>query len=198
MIDYFALLDQPRAPWLDLEKLKDTYHRKTLQAHPDAQTSHGGADSADATFANLNEAYQVLQDPKRRLHHLLSLAGAAPSSTGQTVPKELHDLFPQIGALTQRTKLLLEEIQATSNALSRSLLKPQILEVQKETKEVRGKIQSLSDASFEQLRQINAAWTRNPAEQIEGVSNLYFAFAYLSRWSTQLDEMIFQLSLYER
>ena len=39
MIDYFALLDQPRAPWLDPDKLKDSYHQKTLQAHPDAQAS---------------------------------------------------------------------------------------------------------------------------------------------------------------
>ncbi len=108
----------------------------------------------------------------------------------------MHDLFPRIGALTQRTNLLLEKIQATSNALSRSLLKPQILEVQQETKEVREKIQSLSDAALEQLRQINAAWAKSPAEQIEGLSNLYFAFAYLSRWSTQLDEMTFQLSLH--
>jgi len=196
MIDYFALLDQPKAPWLDLEKLKETYHQKTLQAHPDAQTSRGDANPTDAAFASLNEAYQVLQDPKRRLHHLLSLEGAAPSSTGQTIPKELHDLFPQIGGLTQRTNLLLEKIQATSNALSRSLLKSQILEVQQETKEVRGKIQDLSGAALEKLRQINATWARNPAEQIEELSNLYCAFAYLTRWSTQLDEMTFQLSLH--
>ena len=31
MIDYFALLDQPRTPWLDLDKLKDTFHRKSLE-----------------------------------------------------------------------------------------------------------------------------------------------------------------------
>ena len=39
MIDYFALLDQPQAPWLDLAELKDAYHKKTLQAHPDAQAN---------------------------------------------------------------------------------------------------------------------------------------------------------------
>ena len=196
MIDYFALLDQPHAPWLDPDKLKDTYHQKTLQAHPDAQTSRPGADATDATFTSLNEAYQVLQDPKRRLHHLLSLEGAAPSSTDQTVPKQLHDLFPAVGALTQRANLLLEKLRATSNALSRSLLKPQIMEVQKETKEVREKIQNLSDASLDQLRQINTAWAANPAEQIEDLSKLYFAFAYLTRWSTQLEELAFQLSLH--
>ena len=193
MTDYFALLDQPRAPWLDPDKLRDRYHQKTLQTHPDTQTSPPGA---DATFTSLNEAYQVLQDPKRRLHHLLSLEGAAPSSTDQTVPNQLHDLFPAFGALTQRANLLLEKIRATSNALSRSLLKPQILEVQIEAKEVREKIQDFSDASLAELRQINTAWAKNPAEQIESLSNLYFAFAYLTRWSTQLDEMTFQLSLH--
>jgi curved DNA-binding protein CbpA len=196
MIDYFALLDQPHLPWLDLDELKDTYHRKTLQAHPDAQASRPDADVTDATFARLNEAYQVLQDPKRRLHHLLSLEGSAPSSTDQTVPNQLHDLFPRIGALAQRANLLLEKVRATSNALSRSLLKPQILDVQQETKEVREKIQNLSDESLDQLRQINAAWAKNPAEQVEDLSNLYFAFAYLTRWSAQLDEMTFQLSLH--
>ena len=196
MIDYFALLDQPRAPWLDPDKLKETYHRKTLQAHPDAQASGPGTDAFEATFTSLNEAYQVLQDPKRRLHHLLSLEGAAPSSADQTVPQQLHDLFPAVGALTQRANLLLEKIRATSNALSRSLLKPQILEVQNETKEVRAKIQILSDASLADLQRINTAWAKNPAEQIAALSNLYFAFAYLTRWSAQLDEMTFQLSLH--
>ena len=192
MIDYFALLDQPQAPWLDSAELKDAYHKKTLQAHPDAQANP--SDESDANFANLNEAYQVLQDPKRRLHHLLSLHGRAPASADQTVPKQLHDLFPVIGAVNQRANLLLEKISATSNALSRSLLKPDILAVQSQTKEVRKKIQKLSDAALVQLRLINAAWAKNPADQIEDLSNLYFAFAYLTRWSNQLDEIAFQLS----
>jgi len=196
MIDYFALLDQPRLPWLDPAELKETFHQKTLQAHPDARASRPDPDTTDAPFARLNEAYQILQDPKRRLHHLLSLEGSAPSSTDQTVPKQLHDLFPRIGALAQRANLLLEKIRATSNALSRSLLKTQILEVQQETKEVQERIQNLSDESLDQLRQINAAWAKNPAEQVENLSNLYFAFAYLTRWSAQLDEMMFQLSLH--
>jgi curved DNA-binding protein CbpA len=193
MIDYFALLDQPQAPWLDPDELKDAFHRKTLQAHPDARTNP--SDKTDASFATLNEAYQALQDPKRRLHHLLSLHDCAPSSTDQTVPGQLHDLFPVVGSLTQRAKLLLEKIQATSNALSRSLLKSQILELQNETKELRGKVRTLSDASIAQLRQINAAFAKNPTQHLADLSELYFAFAYLTRWSTQLDEIVFQLSL---
>ena len=165
MIDYFALLDQPQAPWLDLAELKDAYHKKTLRAHPDAQANR--LEETDASFASLNEAYQVLQDPKRRLHHLLSLHGCAPDSAGQTVPRQLHDLFPEVGAVTQRANLLLEKIHAASNALSRSLLKPEILEVQSQTKEVRERIQKLSDDALAQLRQINTAWAKNPADQVQ-------------------------------
>lgn len=191
MIDYFALLDQPRAPWLDPAGLKDTYHQKTLQAHPDTdQSSNTGSG-----FVELNEAYQVLQDPKRRLHHLLELEGRAPSSRDQTVPPELHDLFPIIGTLTQRASVLLEKATTASNALSRSLLKPQILEAQKETKELRDKVHGLSEASLVRLRQTNSRWATNPTEEIAALSNLYFAFAYLTRWSTQLDELAFQLDL---
>jgi curved DNA-binding protein CbpA len=196
MIDYFALLDQPHAPWLDLDKLKDTYHQKTLQTHPDAQTSRPDADATDATFTSLNEAYQVLQDPKRRLYHLLSLEGSPPPSTEQTVPKQLHDLFPKVGALAQRAHLLLEKIRAMSNELSRSLLKTEILELESETKEIRETLQQLRDESLIELQAINAAWSKNRFEQVDSLSDLYYAFAYLTRWSTQLDEIQFQLSLH--
>ena len=102
MTDYFAVLDQPRAPWLDPAALKEIYHRKTLQGHPDTAAQHQPAD-----FAQVNEAYQVLQDPKRRLHHLLSLENCAPPAGHQTVPQQLQDLFLLIGALTQRANALL-------------------------------------------------------------------------------------------
>jgi curved DNA-binding protein CbpA len=194
MIDYFALLDQPLAPWLEPAELKDAYHKKTLQAHPDTQTDR--PEEIGANFASLNEAYQVLQDPKRRLHHLLSLHGRAPSSGHQTVPTQLHDLFPTVGGVTQRANILLEKIRATSNALSRSLLKPELLEVQSQAKDVREKIQNLLDAALGQLRQINLAWAKNSADQIDDLSNLYFALAYLTRWLNQLDEIAFQLSLH--
>lgn len=194
MTDYFALLDQPRAPWLEPDKLKNAYHQKTLLAHPDTQTNRQERDSAESIFANLNEAYQVLQDPKRRLQHLLTLEGISPPSN-ESIPQQLVDLFLAIGTVTQRANLLFEKLQATSNKLSRSLLRSEILEVQTETKAVRGRVQSLLDAALNQLHQINTAWGKDPTEQISVLSNLYLEFAYLTRWSRQLDEILFQLSL---
>ena len=71
-----------------------------------------------------------------------------------------------------------------------------MIELQEIAKSLREEIQALSDRSLDRLRQINPGWENNPTEQIEDLSNLYFAFAYLTRWSGQLDEITFQLSLH--
>jgi len=189
MTDYFALLGQRRAPWLDPAALKEAYHRKTLQSHPDTATSDRESD-----FTEINEAYQVLQDPKRRLHHLLSLEIGAASSANQTIPQELQELFLLVGALTQRTNALLERTRTASNTLSRSLLKPQIVELQKEVSSLGEKVRNLNEAAIEQLREISSGWQSDRARPVSALSNLYFKFAYLGRWLTQLDELAFQLS----
>ena len=189
MTDYFALLEQPRDPWIDPAALKNAFHRKTLQTHPDTATP-----GRESNFAELNEGYQVLQDPKRRLHHLLSLEKCVPSSGNQPVPQELQELFLLIGTLNQHANALLEKIRTSTNALSRSLLKPQMVEMQKELESLRDKVRSLEAAANEQLRAINSDWQHNRAAQISALSNLYFRFAYLGRWSAQLDELAFQLT----
>ena len=180
MTDYFALLDQPRVPWLDPEALKEVFHRKTLEQHPDS--AHG----TEGAFAALNEAYQVLQEPKRRLHHLLSLENRAPSAN-QTVPPELEELFLQIGALNQRTTQLLAKMRAASNPLSKSLLKAEVVAAQKEVARLRDEVRELNNAAEGRLRQTDIS-------RLDEISLLYQRFAYLGRWSSQLDELAFQLA----
>jgi curved DNA-binding protein CbpA len=182
MTDYFALLDQPRSPWLDPDALKETYHRKTLEQHPDSTRSTDGDG-----FTELNEAYQVLQNPKRRLHHLLSLENRAPSAH-QAVPADLQELFLQIGALNQSAMPLLEKMRSALNPLSRSLLKAEIVATQKELGHLRDQVQKLTAAADTCLRQTGTS-------QVEELTDLYQRFAYLGRWSAQLDELAFQLSL---
>jgi curved DNA-binding protein CbpA len=183
MIDYFVLLDQPRAPWLDPESLKDAYHKKTLQSHPDTAL----AGDPDGSFAELNKAYQILQDPKRRLQHLLELENRPPSAN-QTAPEDLQELFLQIGALNQVTTLLLAKMRAASNPLSKSLLKAEVVAAQKDAAELRDKVRQLNDAAISRSQQTNP-------HQLDDISILYQRFAYLSRWAAQLDELAFQLSL---
>ena len=196
MTDYFALLDQPRLPWLDLEELKNRFHQKTLSAHPDAQTASDSTRETDSSFAIVNEAYQVLQDPKRRLHHLLTLENSAPASAGQTIPRQLEDLFPAVNALTQQAQSLLEKISATSTALSRSLLQPQIRQLREEAEAVAEKLGTISSASLAKLQASNRTWSPSSPEEVTRLSDLYYTFAYLTRWMAQLDEIHFQLSIH--
>jgi len=190
MTDYFALLDQPRAPWLDLEDLKEAYRRKTLETHPDT----GGAERTDARFAEINKGFQILEDPKRRLQHVLELEGRPPPASGQSVPGPLHDLFPKVGALIQRAQQLSHKLGATSNALSRSLLKPEALEVQRELVATRAALRNLEKKALGELEASNVGWMSDRSAKFERIADLYYAFAYLSRWTAQLDEIEFQLS----
>jgi curved DNA-binding protein CbpA len=179
MIDYFALLDQPRAPWLDLAALKEIFHQKTLKEHPDA----AGVGSENR-FATLNEAYQVLQDPKRRLQHFLELEGAVPAQTSQAIPKQLEKIFLRIGEVNQRAKVLLEKVGGASTVLGRALLKPELIEVRKTIEDLRRRVRDFAEEANRELKEIDA-------KQIEAITELHLRFAYLGRWSAQLDELAF-------
>jgi curved DNA-binding protein CbpA len=183
MTDYFALLEQPRVPWLEPATLKEVFHRKTLEHHPDVTTS-----GSEGQFAELNEAYQVLQDPKRRLQHLLELQGKTTSSVAQPVPPDLQDLFLGISAASQRATTLLEKTRGASSALARSLLKPESAGVQQEIEKLRTKLQNMIENADRELQDTSIT-------QLDAIVALQQRFAYLGRWSSQLDELTFQLSL---
>jgi hypothetical protein len=53
----------------------------------------------------------------------------------------------------------------------------------------------LDDAASAELREIGSEWENNDDRHIAALEKLYFKFAYLGRWSSQLDELAFQLSL---
>ncbi len=189
MTDYFAALEQPRMPWLDPAQLKEAFHRRTLAAHPDVA---GSGETQD--FAELNEAYQVLQDPKRRIEHLLRLENATPLSESPAVPDDLQELFMSIGAITQRASGVLEKAKTITNVLSRSLLQRELIGVNKDLGELREKAGVLLQSALDELQNINAVWENDRAGQIPALSDLSQRFAYLGRWIAQLDELAFQLS----
>jgi len=96
-------------------------------------------------------------------------------------------LFLQIGATNQRARLLLEQLGAATTALSRSILKPKAIETHREVETLRGIIRDRTEGAQQELKETNTT-------QIEALSALHLKFAYLGRWSAQLDELAFQLS----
>src|SRR5476651_643539 len=100
MSDYFALLNEPRRPWLDADSLKQKFLALSANAHPDKIHSASESDKSAAgkQFAELNAAYNCLLEPKSRLLHLLELELGAKPRDIQQIPAALADLFAEIAA----------------------------------------------------------------------------------------------------
>ena len=187
MTDYFALLDQPRRPWLDSDALKEVFQRKTLREHPDAQASAAGTGDAEAAFALINTAHQSLQDPKLRLQHLLALEGHAPTSRFEAVPEEIADLFPAIAAVTQDATQLAEKTANAASALSRSLLAGEVMDVRNRIETLLATLIRLHAEADAKLEQLSAGYQSN-AETLSAIHRLYIRYSYLRRWIAQLEE----------
>ncbi len=190
MIDYFALLQQPRRPWLDSEQLKQKHQRLTLAAHPDRQ----GSNRPTVNFAAVNEAYRVLSDPKLRLQHLLSLEDRTPVAT-QSIPPELTELFTKTGTAIQGVDRLLEKLRGTDSALSKSLLRSEVLEARKRSNELLDELENLFVNTLDALKQLDATWDDGRKDATEDLAKLYRRFSYLGRWMDQIRERQFQLSI---
>ena len=189
MTDYFALLEQPQRPWIDDEKLKRAYHSKTLAAHPDAS---GAAASSD--FAELNEGYRILRDPRLRLNHLLALHGTAANDS--SIPEQLQDLFPAISSAVTHGRQVAEKMRAASSALSRGLLRAEWSRSRSDIDQLLQRLTRLNDSALDDLRALDATWCDHAEACRAEAGRLAQMFAYLDRWRTQLDELRFQLDTF--
>jgi curved DNA-binding protein CbpA len=189
MTDYFRLLGQPRRPWLDEQELKDAFHARTLQAHPDVAS--GAADPS--AFARLNEAYRTLRQPKFRIDHLLCLENAASDTAALAISESLEALFPAITKATQRVKEVLAKVQGSRSALSRGLLQRDVGKLKADMDGLRDRLSAVEAEAVDELRAIDGRWDCRSTTEIQALHRLSSTFGYVTRWSTQLDEARFQL-----
>lgn len=194
MTDYFALLNQPRRPWIDPEQVKQAFHARALQMHPDAQLQQNREPSSDALFAQLNQAYQVLQDPKRRLEHLLTLEGHPLDRAPATTPPAIEELFPTVAATTHRATAVVQQSAAATNVLARTLLKSQLQNANSDLETVREKVRALRNNAIDRLQRLDRSWSGEMGDQLEQLRVVYVELSYITRWLSELDEKKLQLS----
>ena len=84
-MDAFALLEEPRRPWLDAAALKEKFLSRSAEPHPDKFTDPVEKEAAQTLFADLNRGHETLRDPKQRLQHLLT------HERGEK-PADVHDM----------------------------------------------------------------------------------------------------------
>ena len=192
--DFFALLGEPRHPVLDPERIKETFHRLSRTEHPDQQAA--AATGADAAFAVLNQAQATLREPKTRLRHLLELEFpevrlAGPSS----VPLALAALFAPIHGLLGEIDALLAKKAAAPSALARALLARSEHSLREQAETRLAELETLYTSALTDLDVLGTNWQTRQPDAASRLHELYQRFAYLSRWTEQLRERLFQLGM---
>lgn len=200
MIDYFALLNEPRRPWLEPDALKVKFLALAAEAHPDRQPAGNNAEkvAANRYYADLNTGYHCLAEPKSRLLHLLELEQGAKPKDIQQIPNALADVFAEVAVTCRNVDNFLSE----KSKLTSPLLQVQRFERSQEWTErlraLQTKLAGLHGKLVEQLKQLDASWVSGTGDRtawLNPLEELYRLFGYYNRWNSQIQERIVQLSL---
>ena len=205
MTDFFALLNEPRRPWLDAEKLKSKFLSLSAEVHPDRVHTSPAPErqAAQERFTGLNTAYQILREPKDRLLHLLELELGMKPKEVQQVPPDTMDLFMEVGQLCREVDAFLtESARATS-----PLLKVRMFERGHEWIDklhaIQRRIQVEQDRLLAEAKEMNRQWEladgltaseRRRQLPLERLEKIYRLFSFLARWTQQVQERAVQLS----
>ena len=187
MTDAFALLDEPRQPWLEVEALKTKFLTRSAATHPDKFTDPAEKETAQARFAELNTAHETLRDPKRRLQHLLTLErGHKPDEVHDILPATV-DLFQQVGQLLRDLAPFLAQREAETSPLLKAQTYPKALDwLEQVTTLQKTLTQSLQHLDT-QLQSLNKNWTPETLEP------LFHQYSYLQKWREQLNDRAVRL-----
>lgn len=203
--DYFALLNEPRLPWLDTGQLKADFLALSAEVHPDRV--HGAPETqkheANRRYAELNAAYKCLREPKERLLHLLELElGGRPREVQRILPGTM-DLFVEVGQICRDVdSFLADKAKATS-----PMIKVQFFERAMEWTDrlsaLQQRVNARRDELSTELREMNQRFAAAPARgtserkaalPLERLEQIYRVWSYIARWTEQLQERVVQLS----
>jgi DnaJ-domain-containing protein 1 len=201
VVDYFALLNEPRRPWLDVDLLKKKFLLLASEAHPDRFHNASEAEKAEVThrYTQLNAAYNCLAEPKLRLLHLLELELGEKPKDIQTIPAVLADLFADVANNCRSADIfLIEKNKATSPLVQVGLFErgqdwvEQLNVLQRKLNDLRAQL-------TDELKSLDDQWiSANPLSRKEilpKLDELYRLFGYFNRWSNQIQERVVGLSL---
>jgi len=205
-MDYFALLGQPRQPWLDAVALKAAFLEQSARLHPDRVQAASAEEKAAATgrFAELNAAYNCLREPKERLLHLLELESGAPPASVQSVPAGTMDLFMETGQVCRQTDQFLAARGRASSPLLKAQYFEQALEWTTRLQALQEQIHLRRGQLLAELQEMNAAWsaappppapTRAESLPLSRLEEMARTLSYIARCGAQVQERLSQLAI---
>ncbi|MDD5139312.1 MAG: hypothetical protein PHY43_03510 [Verrucomicrobiales bacterium] len=200
MADYFALLNEPRRPWLDADLLKQKFLALASDAHPDRVHNASESEKAEVTqrYAQLNAAFNCLAEPKLRLLHLLELELGAKPKDIQQIPAALADLFAEVANSCRNADGFLVEKNKTTSPLVEVQLFERGHDWVEKLNGLQRKLNAMREKLTDELKSLDAQWISADAatrrEILPKLEELYRLFGYFNRWSGQIQERVVQLS----
>ena len=204
MTDAFALLDEPRRPWLDADALKAKFLARSAEVHPDRVHSAPEVERAAAQerYTALNAAFNTLRETKDRLHHLLELELGAKPGGLQSTPAELTDLFFEVGRLCRDVDFFLLEKGRANSPLLKVKMFQRAMDWTTQLNALQARLNAQRGGLEAELQAMNTAWAAAPAEledrrgalPLGRLEQLYRTVTFLARWNGQLQERVVQLA----
>jgi len=183
-LDFFAVLDLPRHPWVDSEILKKHYRERAAQMHPDRP----GGDAGD--FALLGQAYRTLSNPAQRLRYLLDLE--FPDTTAAATDQAVDpSLFMEVAGLLQSADQALRKLDSAGSQLTRVTALAACQSKARKLEEMESRLDALLKKLEAGLSLMGADWKTHGAEPLQRAAA---SFSFLQKWKHELREKIFLLS----
>lgn len=206
MIDYFALLNEPRRPWVEAEVLKGKFLALTGEVHPDRYHNSSEAEktAANARYTELNTAYRTLNSTKDRLLHLLTLESGSKPKEIQNIPAGAMELFVEVGQICKQLDYFLLEKGKMQSPIVKAQLYQRGLEWTDEVQSLQERLQDQQAELETELQRLNTTWEKAPAIgesaragalPLARVEDIYRTFSYLNKWTSQLKERFTQLAI---
>lgn len=206
MTDAFALLSEPRRPWLDADALKARFLPLSTAVHPDRV--HGASEAekqaANERYAELNAAFNTLKEPRDRLLHLLELEAGAKPGDIQRIPPGTMDLFVEVGQTCRDTDEFLKHKSATESPMVKLRLMQEGFDRLDKLQALQGRVNARRDELTAELQRMNDVWASAPAVgtperraalPLERLEQVYRAMSYVARWTEQIQERVVQLAM---
>lgn len=185
----FALFELEPAPEIDVAALKERFARETSESHPDkfARGTEAERAAAESRYSALNQAYQVLIDPRARLLALYELTKGQKPPDIQRIPPGTMDLFKEVGELCRELDEFLEKKRNATGRMEKAGLMAQELTLQDALTDLRMKLEAFGATVEAEIAALDKKW-RGGDKDLNALEAVYRKYSYLARWRQQLEE----------
>jgi hypothetical protein len=178
MIDYFALLDLERRPFIAEESLRNAYIHKSESSRAEPDGLEG--------LSSVNMAFRTLSNPATRTQHLLSLE-FGDARCGR-LGSELGELFGSVAEAVQAVDGELGSLSAQSSAVLRAMAFQRVAAVRAKLEMAEAQLSKLEQSLITELKRIDEIWVTNRLSCRATLAQVALSLTFVQKWLSEVHE----------